>query len=244
MRADALCVIGKDREFDLNEDALLAAMDSRQVDKAVISPVDRYYAVHNHEGNHQMLEAARRHPDRLLPACTANPWLGDEAVQEVRRCLQQEACLLVLHPFVQGFLANDELVWPLLAEAQAFHAPVYIHTGPPGNATPWQVTDLAERFPQTDFLMGHCGSTDFWFDVNDAARFAPNIYLETSLARPFSVAGRIQALGRERVVMGSYAPLNDFCFEWDEMAKVLSPDDAPAVLGGNLLALLAKKEAS
>ncbi len=39
-----------------------------------------------------------------------------------------------------------------------FTSPVYFHTGLPGNSTPWQIVDLAERFPEIDFLMGHCGS--------------------------------------------------------------------------------------
>ncbi len=50
MRIDALCTIGKDREYDLDEKTLLKEMDNCQVEKAIITAVDRYYAVKNDEG--------------------------------------------------------------------------------------------------------------------------------------------------------------------------------------------------
>lgn len=241
MRIDALCVIGKDREYNLDEISLLKEMDSCQVDQAIITPVDRYYAVKNGEGNNALLDISIRHPDRLLPACTANPWLGEEATSEIVRCLSINASMVIFHPFLQGFLANDELVFPILERIEPYQVPVYFHTGMPGSSTPWQIVDLAERYPNIDFLMGHCGSTDFWNDVNDAASAVSNIYLETSLARPFSVPGRIQALGKEKVIMGSYAPVNSFTFEWQEMLQVLEEDQAECVLGENIHRLLAKR---
>jgi uncharacterized protein len=119
--------------------------------------------------------------------------------------------------------------------------PVYVHTGMPGNSTPWQIVDLAERFPKLDLIMGHSGSTDFWYDVIDSAQAAANIYLESSLARPFSFPERVQALGGKRVIMGSYAPLNKFVFEWEQMRLALAPEATKFVLGENLRRLLEKR---
>jgi len=149
--------------------------------------------------------------------------------------------MLVLHPFVQGYLANDELVFPLLEVASQEQVPVYIHTGPPGNSTPWQLVDLAEHFPQLDLIMGHSGSTDLWFDVLDAAEAAPNINLESSLARPFSFPERIKVLGNHRTIMGSFAPINKLGFEWEQMRLALTPEAVEPVLGGNLRRLLEKR---
>lgn len=241
MRIDALCVIGQDREYDLDENSLLKEMDACQVDKAIITSVDRYYVVNNLEGNNAILDIAASHTDRFLPACTVNPWLGADAIGEINRCYELNARMMIFHPFLQGFLANDELIFPLLEQIQPYHVPVYFHTGMPGNSTPWQIVDLAERFPEIDFIMGHCGSTDFWNDVDDAALAVQNIYLETSLARPFSVPGRIQVVGKERIIMGSYAPVNNFTFEWNEMIGVLTNDEAEYILGGNINRLLSRR---
>ena len=243
MTIDGYCTLGVDREYDLTPSDLLAAMDRAGVDRAVIAPVDRLLCVNNRDGNDFILNAARAHPDRLIPSCSANPWYGDAAVQEIRRAADAGARLLILHPMVQGYLANDELVWPLLDAATAEHLPVYIHTGPPGSASPWQVVDLAERYPGADFIMGHSGATDFWNDVIDAGKAAPNVYLESSLARPFTLVGRLSAVGMHRGIMGSYAPINELTFEWDQMRAVLPPEAVPDACGGNLLRLLLKRGA-
>jgi uncharacterized protein len=242
MNIDAYCTLGIDREYDLTPTALIQAMDTAGVDRAVIASVDRLLAVNNREGNDSILETAAAHT-RLIPSCSVNPWFGVGAVQELKRAVGEGARILILHPFLQGYVANDELVWPLLEVAALERIPVYIHTGPPGNSTPWQVVDLADRFPTVDFIMGHCGATDFWNDVVEAAKSADNIYLESSLARPFGFANYLRALGETKGIMGSYAPINDLDFEWKQMRQVLPSEDWGAVYGGNLTGLLEKRGA-
>jgi predicted TIM-barrel fold metal-dependent hydrolase len=243
MIIDGYCVLGVDREYDLTADALLGAMDQAGVERAVIAPVDRCLAVDNHVGNEFIQRAAAEHPRRFIPAFSVNPWYGLAGQREFERALGEGARLLVLHPMVQGYIANDELVWPLLEAAEAARVPVYIHTGPPGNASPWQITDLAERYPAVDLIMGHCGATDYWNDVNGAALAAENIYLESSLARPFSFIPRLEVVGAHRGIMGSFAPNNDFRFEWDQIGQAVPPDLYPALCGGNLQRLLEKRGA-
>ena len=243
MIIDGYCVLGIDREYDLTADALLRAMDQAAVDRSVIAPVDRCLAVDNRSGNQFIQKAAQDHPERFIPACSVNPWYGAAALDEFQRALGEGARLLVLHPMVQGYIANDELVWPLLEAAEAARLLVYVHTGPPGNASPWQITDLAERFPGLDLIMGHCGATDYWNDVNEAALAAENIYLESSLARPFSFVPRLQVVGAHRGLMGSFAPNNDFNFEWEQIRQAVPASLYPQLCGGNLQRLLEKRGA-
>ena len=243
MIIDGYCVLGVDREYDLTAEALLAGMDLAGVDRALIAPVDRCLAVDNRSGNEFVAQAAATHPQRFIPACSINPWYGAAGLREFERALGEGARLIVVHPMVQGFIANDELVWPLLEAAAAARIPVYFHTGPPGNASPWQITDLAERFPELDLIMGHCGATDFWNDVNDATLAADNIYLESSLARPFAFVPRLEVVGARRGIMGSFAPNNDFSFEWDQIRQAVPAGLYPQVCGGNLQQLLEKRGA-
>ncbi len=243
MIIDGYCVLGVDREYDLTADALLKAMDRVGVDRAVIAPVDRYLAVDNRVGNDFILQAAAAHPRRFIAACSVNPWYGKAAEQEFRRALGEGARLLVLHPMVQGYLANDELVWPLLEAAGTAGVPVYVHTGPPGNASPWQITDLAERFGAVDLIMGHSGATDYWNDVNDATLAAENVYLESSFARPFAFVPRLEVVGAQRGIMGSFAPNSDFIFEWDQIRQAVPTELFARLCGGNLLRLLEKRGA-
>jgi hypothetical protein len=230
-----------DREYDLTAATLLQAMDAAGVERAVIVPPDRNLAVYNREGNDSVLRAAHEHPVRFIPACSVNPWYGPPAVEELRRALGEGARMFVLHPYVQGFAASDELIFPVLEEAGVQKVPVYIHTGTPGNSTPWQITELADRYPQVDFIMGHCGATDFWNDVINATTAAPNIYLESSMARPFNFAQYLTAVGKWRGVVGSGAPLNNFLFEWEQVRNFVPPEVLDVVAGENLAGLLAKR---
>jgi uncharacterized protein len=243
MNIDGYVTVGLDREYDLTADALLAAMDRAEVHRAVIASVDRYLAVDQREGNMQVLRTAAAHRDRLIPSCSVTPWYGDRAMAEMARAVGEGARMLVLHPAVQGYQANDSLAWGLMELASIEAIPVYIHTGPPGSATPWQMVDLAERWPGVDFIMGHSGTTDFHDDVNGAAAAAPNLYIESSMARPWGWVNRLKTLGNAKGIMGSAAPLNDLVFEWEQMRAVLPAEAWPEVLGGNLQRLLEKRGA-
>ena len=243
MTIDGYTALGVDREYDLTAPDLIAAMDAAEVDRAVIAAVDRRLAVDNREGNAFLANAASDHPDRLIPTCSANPWYGDGSVAECRRAIDAGARMLVLHPFVQGFQANDELVWPLLELAVEQRVPVYVHTGPPGNATPWQVVDLADRFDGLDVIIGHCGATDFWNDMTEAAQASNRVCFESSLARPFVFTRYLEAAGQHKGIMGSFAPINELAFEWGQMRGELPKETWEDVLGGNLQRLLEKRGA-
>jgi predicted TIM-barrel fold metal-dependent hydrolase len=237
---DGYCTLGVDREFNLTESGLLKAMDKAGVEWAVIGPTDRLFAAGNRDANESIRKSSRRHNKRLIPSCTVNPWLGDAALSELKRAIGEGARVFLLHPFIQGFLANDELVFPLLDLLQTQKLPVYIHTGQPGNSTPFQVVDLAERYPSLDFIIGHCGATDFWNDAIFAGNSGENIYLEASFSRPFHFARHIKAIGKQKGIMGSSAPLNDLVFEWEQIRKYLPPETHNDLCGGNLLSLLEK----
>lgn len=151
--------------------------------------------------------------------------------------------MLVVHPAVQGFIANDELLFPIIEEAVEAQVPIYIHTGQPGNSTPWQIVDLAGKYSRADFILGHCGATDFWNDMPGALNAAANLYCEASLARPFRFAEYVKAVGSHKCIMGSWAPLSDLVFEWEEMRKYLPRQDQADCLGNNMYKLLQKRGA-
>ena len=241
MIIDGYCTLGVDREYDLDGDGLLAAMDQAEVEWALIAPVERRLVVDIDQGNDFLMRAATEHPDRFLPCCAANPWEGERALEGLRRAVGQGARMLVVHPAVQGFQANDELIQPLLEAVAGMHVPVYVHTGPPGSATPWQVVDLADSFPEVDFIIGHSGATDFWNDAAEAGKARQNVYLESSLARPFTFARHVEEAGYAKGIMGSGAPLNDLVFEWEQMRRALPAGARTAVFGGNMARLLSKR---
>ena len=125
----------------------------------------------------------------------------------------------------------------LLEELAASHpeVPVYIHTGHHSHGAPSQLFLLAGRFPGMRFIMGHSGATDYATDVVPVCRQRPNVYVESSFARPPGFIGRLPSVGWDRGIMGSGWPLNGLEFEWSEMRRLL-----PAATVVAMVVLLAK----
>ena len=237
-RIDAHTYLGQGEHLQLSADELLRLMDEAQVEFAIVCPVDHCLAVHNRDGNDLILDAVRKHPTRLAGMAAANPWFGPAAAQEVRRALQAGLTGLMLHAPYQGFRLSDHIVDPLLEAAAEFGAPVYAHTGTAGSAEPFHAAQLARRFPQLNFIMGHAGSSDYGEDAVRAMEFAPNLWLETSRNGPanfnfFKIRGLTG-----RTVFGSSAPEYIPAIEIETLCDVFSStSEQEAVLAGNIQAV-------
>lgn len=236
---DARCTIGEGRVASLSADDLIRQLDANGVEAAVVGPPDRCLAVANREGNDFVIEACWRHPDRLIGFATVNPWYGDEALTELRRAVGAGLRGLILHPPLQGYTLLDTLVDPVVAVAAELRLPVWAPTGKPFQALPLQLTELARRFPEVNFLMGHMGHTDFWIEAVPAAAAAPNIYAEISYKQPHVIVDAVTQLGPERVVFGSDAPFNDLRLEVEKFRAADLEDRARELVGAEtLLSLL------
>lgn len=224
MIIDAHCQVGCEGGYELSPDELLARMDANHVDKAIIVPTSGYIAVDNREGNDYCLSQARRHPGRLYAMATANPWYGARAVEEVQRAFDAGAVGLNLHPFLQGFRITDDVVTPLMDMAGQNKKPVYFHTGTPVSCMPFQLTELAMRFPQVNMIMGHMAFADFWYDVTKATQAVENIYLDTSMQWPAFITNQAKAVGSEKIMFSSDLPNNDLGLEIEKITRYL-PDE-------------------
>ena len=174
---------------------------------SVAAPADEFLAVRNGEGNALMADLAGRHPEGLSALAVASPWHGPRAVDILNRAFDRGCRGLYLHPGRQGFHLTEAVVDPLIEVCIARDRPIYSHTGTPVCAMPFQLAELARRFPEATFVMGHMGWSDFsGYDAIPAAAQAPNILLETSCTTGGLVKAAIDALGAERVLFGSGYP--------------------------------------
>ena len=233
MIIDAHCSIGKGMDSALAADDLLRLMDANGVDKALVGPVDRFLAVYNREGNDYLLAEAATSRGRLYALATANPWYGEKGVEELRRALDAGAVGVEFHPALQGFRITDAVACPILEVAAEYDRPVYFHTGAPVCAMPFQLTELAMRFPHVMLVMGRMAFSDFWNDVAAAAAAVENVYLETSFHWPAFVADVKAAVGARRIMYGSGAPANAMDLEIEKIRRAVSDEaDLNMILGG------------
>lgn len=239
---DAHCHVGEGIHYRLMPNELLRQMDDLGIDRTLLVPADRYIAVDNAEGNDFLLRTVERWPDRFGGFATVNPWYGERAVAELRRAIGLGLVGVKLHPVLQGFLLCDPLVHPVIEAAIELDVPVYVHTGTPVNALPLQLAELAQRYPEGRFIMGHMGNPDFWLDVPTALSQAPNLWAELSPCLPGMVNRIVEAGFADRLIFGSDAPLTDLALE---VLKVqywqVSEEQRAAIMAGNLLRILERR---
>lgn len=238
---DAHCHIGSSPYLEQSADALLSRMDAHGVERAAICAMGAQLVCRNREGNDAIGRAVAAFPDRFVGFASVNPWFEDDAVAELRRAVERWGLVgLKLHPPLQGFQANERLVFPLLEEAIRLRLPIYMHSGTPVCSLPLQVLELARRYEDATFILGHMGGGDFFIDIPLAFPGVPNVYVETSLTcHPVFVEEAIQKLGAERVLFGSDSPTSELPTELDKIGGLgLDPATLEKVLWTNASSLL------
>lgn len=239
MVIDGHVTLGESRDAALEPERLLEQMRELGIDHALVAPPEHFVPVRNRQGNELTAEAARRSDGVLIAYAVATPWLGGEAVDELRRAHENGARALHVDPALQGFDLLDGQVDPLIEFATGAGWPVYIRTGTPPHSLPLQVAWLASRHRDCTFILGKSGATDFSHDGPATLDAAPNVLADSVYVEwPTALAVANPAL-RERVVFTSDAPFGDLAIE---LARVVEApfDDATraAVLGGTLARLL------
>jgi hypothetical protein len=150
--------------------------------------------------NNVVFQAARAHPGRFLPYAFVNPLLGQDAHDELDRCMERGARGLKLHLWFHRYRLPEAL--PILSRAADAGLPVLAHLGF-GPAE--DVSIVLERLPKLKLILAHAGIPHFeqiWrlprvlFDVA-----APQLVSRGTIRRLLS------AVGPSRVVFGSDAPV-------------------------------------
>ncbi len=223
---DSHCHVGQSPYVDQPVETLLAEMDEAGVEKAIICAIGSHLVINNEEGNDFISGVVKKHPDRFLGFASVNPWYGEKAVEELKRSITGLGLSgLKLHPVLQGFQANEKIVFPVIEEAIRLGVWIYIHSGTPVCSLPLQILELAQKYPEAKFIMGHMGGADFFLDVPEPCAKVSNVYLETSLTcHPVFVKEAIEKLGSERVMFGSDSPTSDMKTEIEKI-KVLNLSD-------------------
>ena len=198
--------IGDTRVFDADNDEadLLQAMDSNGVDVSLVMPsagCRDAAAVHDRIGR-----LARERRGRFYGIVQMNPHTDREAyAAEARRCAQELDFVAVkIHPLGYGVDPKSRDADMVFQVARDLSLVVMIHTG---SGIPWGLPalwiPLAQRYPEVNVVLAHAGMAVFTAEAHLAATLCPNVYLETSWAKPGELLWLIRDLGPGRVMMGA-----------------------------------------
>jgi len=214
-------------------------MDRLKIDKTVIFTIEGLIRDFT-RCNDEIAEAVSKYPDRLIGFATVNPWLGDEAVQELERAVGKLGLKgLKLHPYMQGFPAADSMLFPIMEKATKLQIPVLFHSGTPPWSEPLQVAALAERFPDVPVILGHFGQ-NMYGDTIRALKMVKNLYGETSANHfVYAIEKAIREVGAHRILYGSDMPWLE---PEPQLIKIkilkITDEERELVLGNNMARIL------
>ncbi len=229
---------------------LLAAMDAAGIERAVVSaggllPLDRLATQVAHGGrsavavdNERIRLHSRAAGGRMVPFFLADPYRDVAAYRDTAAGYRG----LEISPAVHGFQLGDTAVTALVEIAAEWRHPVYVVCLARPGARTRDLVILARRFPEVNFVYGHCGHTAL--DASGLAEIAPwrNIFAETSGCYTAVVGLALRRLGADRVVFGTEYPLQDHRVELVKLAAVaMNRADRSLVMSANARRLLGEE---
>jgi len=207
--------------------------------------------------NDELLEAACRNSDVLIPFVMVDPWRGRAGVAEAERLIAAGAQGFKFHPPVQEFWPNDRKFYPLYEVLEAHRVPALFHTGQTavGQGTrggggirqkygnPMPLDDIAVDFPDMPIIMAH-PSFPWQDEALSIAIHKPQVYIDLSGWSPKYFSPQLvqyaNTLLRHKMLFGTDHPmittdrwLADFeqAGFRDEVKPLLLKDNAAKLLG-------------
>jgi predicted TIM-barrel fold metal-dependent hydrolase len=193
--------------------------------------------------NDEVLRAIAKFPERAFGFVYLNPKHIEASLAELERCVANGPMVGVKLWIAQR--ANAPELDPLIQRAAELKAVIFQHTwfkvggNNPGESTPDDFVQLAQRHPTVPIICGHTGGD--WELGLRAIRHLKNVSADLAGSDP--VAGftemAVRELGAERVIYGSDAGGRSFASQLGKVYGANVPEAAKKlILGENLKRLM------
>ena len=226
---------------------LIDAADKLGIDQlccSLLTPKRPATAEGFRECNLWVAEAMKRFPGRVLGYCYVNPSCGREALDDIRRCVEDRGFMGV--KLYNEHRCTEPVVFPIVELAIELRVPILHHAGHGHRPIPKQpnisdgghLAELGQRYPEARIICAHIGGGGDWEWTIKALRHADNVFLDTSgsVTDEGIVDMAVEVLGVDRVLFGCDMSMTAGVGKL--RAARLSPEDRQKILGGNMTKLL------
>jgi predicted TIM-barrel fold metal-dependent hydrolase len=189
--------------------------------------------------------------ERFLGFFFVNPGFAREACDEIRRCLDGGMVGIKLYHQYRVCDPAQTAVMELAADRRV---PVLMHAGhvmdsatrlrQPRLSDASHFLKASEMFPETRFIQGHIGGGGDWeWNLRVLEDRPPNVYIDISgsVVDAGIVRRTVDTLGVDKVLFATDGSMEEGVGKL--LAAGLSDDEAEAVAGGTMRALLAERRA-
>jgi len=237
--------------WEADDRKLIDAADKLRIDQlccSVLTPRRPASPDGFRECNRWMADGMRRFPGRVLGYCYVNPGYQKEALEEIRRCVEDRGFIGI--KLYTEYTCNEPVVFPIVELAIELGVPILQHAlhfhyfpeDQPRASDSGHLAELAKRYPEAMLICAHIsGGGDCEWTVK-AARHAPNVFLDTSgsVTDDGTVEMAVAAAGVDRVVFGCDSSMTA------GIGKIrgsnLNAQDKQKILGGNMSRLLGRRK--
>ena len=142
-------------------------------------------------------------------------FLSENPVKEIRRIKELGFCGIKLHPDYQGFMVDDERLFPIYEACAEEGLPIVFHAGwdcySPElvHAPPEKSARVASLFPKLKMVLAHFGGLRQWDDVE---RFlvGKNVWFDTAMCASYADKAQIRRMilshDPKKIMLGSDCP--------------------------------------
>jgi predicted TIM-barrel fold metal-dependent hydrolase len=211
--------------------------------------------------NEEVAEAARAHPDVLIPFASIEPAKGRAGARQARRLVAEHGVKgFKFHPNVQEFYPNDRAAYVLYETIEELGVPVVFHTGQTGigagvragggvrlkYSNPMHVDDVAVDFPDMPIVLAH-PSFPWQDEALSVATHKPQVYIDLSGWSPKYFPPQLlqyaNTLLQDKVLFGTDFPLitpDRWLRDFEQLS--IKPEVRPKILKENAARLLNLKQ--
>lgn len=186
------------------EEEILLAMDRYSIGTSLVMPQPTLEDIS--EVHTRIHAFATANPGRIYGMACIDPWLDEwEFDRQARVCLEQyKFVALKLHPLGHNISPLSPRCSGIYEAARRYRVPVLVHTGI-GNpfSLPSLVIEPARRYPDVTFILAHAGFAVYTDEAIVAAKVCDNIVLEPSWCPTYTIRKMVDAVGADRLLLGS-----------------------------------------
>jgi uncharacterized protein len=214
---------------------------------SILTPQKPAKAEEFRQCNDWVADAMRRFKGRVLGYCFVNPGYGREALDEIRRSVEDRGFMGV--KLYNDYRASEPVVWPVVELTIKLRVPILHHAGhaswlpapQPRISDGGHLAELSRRYPEAMLICGHLGGGGDWEWTIKALRSAPSVYLDTSgsVMDEGMIEMAASVLGPDRLLFGCDMSMTAGV---GKMRAANVPDsDKQKMLGKNMERILSRR---
>lgn len=213
---------GKNSLFEMKESDVLYAMQTYNIDRAIVSNADsvefdpshvilpKEEQVSQYNSAVRMINFARNHTPGIYAAIWLKPnteRLEKSFAELLKRNLDIVKAIKV-HPFYSALRFNDIKMNEYIELAENLNLPVIVHTANDEFSNPELVFDMAKKYPSVKFIMAHLELNSDNRRATELCARLPNLLADTAWVSITNAISFIQHCGGEKLLFGSDAPID------------------------------------